>query len=59
MIEEYNLNSEEIVSRKIKKLKITGKEEWFVEIGDPNSLVKKDDDFMIKENSTNVNFYLF
>jgi hypothetical protein len=38
--------------RRVKKIKITGKEEWTMEIGDPQ--VKKDEDFLIKENSNNV-----
>jgi hypothetical protein len=54
------LYSEEIVTKRIKKLKITGKEEWVMEIGDPNLLTKKDDEFLIKENPNNVHneFYL-
>ncbi len=54
MIEEYSLPSEEIVMRRTKKLKITGKEEWTLEIGDPQNFERKDDDFLIKENSNNV-----
>ena len=46
--------SEEIFSRKVKKLKMTGKEEWFVEIGDSSGTTKKDDEFLIKENDNNV-----
>jgi hypothetical protein len=34
-----------------------GKEEWTVEIGDPNILIKKDDEFLIKENSNNVSIF--
>jgi len=48
------LPSEEIVSRKVKKLKMTGKEEWFVEIGDSLAAPKKEEDFLIKENDNNV-----
>ncbi len=44
--------------RRVKKLKITGKEEWTLEIGDPQSFVKKDEDFMIKENPNNVRYLL-
>ena len=36
---------------------MTGKEEWTVEIGESN-LNKKDDDFLIQENSKNVRKYL-
>lgn len=46
--------SEEIISRRIKKLKMTGKEEWVTEIGDSNLTVKKDDEFLIRENQNNV-----
>jgi hypothetical protein len=53
------LPSEEIFSRKVKKLKMTGKEEWFVEIGDSTvTVAKKDDEFLIKENENNVNTYI-
>lgn len=37
---------------------MTGKEDWIVEIGDPNVLVKKDDEFLIKENTNNVKLIL-
>jgi hypothetical protein len=40
--------------RRVKKIKITGKEEWTMEIGDLQSFAKKDEDFLIKENSNNV-----
>lgn len=47
--------SEEIFSRKVKKLKMTGKEEWFVEIGDSTvTTAKKDEEFLIKETDNNV-----
>ena len=33
---------------------MTGKEEWFVEIGDSTvSVAKKDEEFLIKENENN------
>jgi hypothetical protein len=51
-VEEYNLYSEEIISRRIKKLKMTGKEEWVIEIGD--EVKKTSEDFLIKENNNNV-----
>lgn len=57
IVEEYGLYSEEIFSRKVKKLKITGKEEWTCEIGESGQ--KKDEDFLIKENDNNVIMTLF
>jgi hypothetical protein len=54
IVEEYNLYSEEILSRKIKKLKMTGKEEWVTEIGE--EVKKTNDEFLIKENVNNVDF---
>jgi len=48
------LVAEEIISRKVKKLKMTGKEEWIVEIGDTLATPKKEDDYLIKENENNV-----
>ena len=56
IVEEFSLVAEEIVSRKVKKLKMTGKEEWFVEIGDTLAAPKKEDDFLIKENENNVKY---
>jgi hypothetical protein len=52
IVEEYNLYSEEIISRRVKKLKMTGKEEWLVEIGEETK--KTNDEFLIKENPNNV-----
>jgi hypothetical protein len=37
---------------------MTGKEEWFVEIGDTLAAPKKEDDFLIKENENNVKYYI-
>lgn len=54
LVEEFNMHSEEIISRKVKKFKMTGKEEWFVEIGDAPVVIKKDDDILIQENRNNV-----
>ncbi len=53
IVEEYSLYSEEIVSRRVKKLKMTGKEEWTIEVGETN-IAKKDDEFLIKETGNNV-----
>lgn len=58
IVEEYSLVAEEIVSRKVKKLKMTGKEEWFIEIGDTLITPKQTDDFLIKENDNNVNIFV-
>lgn len=46
--------SEEIFSRKVKYLKMTGKDEWIVEIGDETITNPKNDEFLIKENQNNV-----
>ena len=53
IVDEYSLYSEEIISKRVKKLKMTGKEEWIVEIGEAN-VSKKEDDFLIQENTKNV-----
>lgn len=58
IVEEYSLAAEEIVSRKVKKIKMTGKEEWTIEIGDTLAQPKKEEDFLIKENDNNVNKFL-
>jgi hypothetical protein len=52
IVEEFSLYSEEILNRKVKKLKMTGKEEWFIEIGE--EVKKTNDEFLIKENNNNV-----
>lgn len=55
MVEEYNMNTGEIESRKIKYSSQTGKEVWQTEIGESGLIIKdKDDNFLIKE-STNTN----
>jgi hypothetical protein len=55
MVEEYNMNTGEIESRKIKYSSQTGKEIWQTEIGESGLIIKdKDDNFLIKE-STNTN----
>ena len=53
-MEEVGLYSEEYVSRRVKKIRMTGKEEWTTEIGEENQPVRATDDFLIKENSNNV-----
>lgn len=57
IIEEYNMFSEEIESRKIKQKTTTGKEFWTTEIGDESFVVKED--FLIKENNTVNVYFLF
>lgn len=53
LVEEYNMNSGDIESRKIKTFTQTGKENWVTEIGDFSLQIKdKDDNFLIKESNT-------
>lgn len=52
MVEEYNMNTGEIESRKIKYSSQTGKEIWQTEIGESGLIIKdKDDNFLIKEST--------
>lgn len=52
IVDEYNLYSGEIESRKVKSFSQTGKEVWVTEIGDTSLQIKdKDDNFIIKESS--------
>ncbi len=44
--------TEELLSRKVKKLKMTGKEDWTTEIGEEKKVGS--DEFLIKEASNNV-----
>ena len=55
IIEEYGLYSEELESRRVKKLSMTGKEIWETEIGE-GPRIKSNDDFLIKENENNPIF---
>jgi len=55
IVEEYGLYSEEIESRRVKKLGMTGKEQWATEIGEEIK-PRNNDDFLIKENSNNPLF---
>jgi len=52
IVEEYSLYSEEIESRRVKKVTMTGKENWTTEIGEE---IKRNnnEDFLIKENNDN------
>ena len=49
IVEEYGLYSEELESRRVKKLSMTGKEIWETEVGE-GPRIKSNDDFLIKEN---------
>lgn len=55
IIEEYGLYSEELESRKVKNISMTGKEIWENEVGDDHR-AKTNDDFLIKENENNPIF---
>lgn len=50
IVEEYNMNSGDIESRKLKIYTQTGKENWITEIGDV-SIDVKSDNFIIKEST--------
>ncbi len=50
IVEEYGLYSEEIESRRIKKIGMTGKEQWVTEIGEEIK-PRANDDFLIKESA--------
>lgn len=53
IVEEIGLYSEELISRRVKTIGMTGKAEWVTEIGD-ESVVKKGDDFLLREDDRNV-----
>ena len=55
IVEEYGLYSEELESRRVKKLSMTGKEIWETEIGEA-PISRSNDDFLIKENENNPIF---
>ena len=55
IVEEYGLFSEELESRKVKNVSMTGKEQWVTEIGE-DIKAKINDDFLIRENSCNPVF---
>jgi len=52
IVEEYSLYTEEIESRRVKKVSMTGKENWTTEIGEE---IKRNnnEDFLIKVNNDN------
>ena len=53
--EEYGIYSEEIESRRVKKIGMTGKESWTTEIGEEIK-PRNNDEFLIKENDNNPLF---
>jgi hypothetical protein len=56
MVEEYSLYTEEIVYRKVKVIKMSGKEEWIYEIGEEGGKTtsKGETNFTIGESNSNV-----
>ena len=46
LVEEYDINTFELISRRWKKAKEFGKEEWFYEIGEPASAFNPEADLM-------------
>ena len=57
IIDEYNMNSYEIESRRVKGVSKTGKENWVTEIGE--EVFHEKESFIIKESSTNKNVSIF
>jgi len=55
IVEEYGIYSEEIESRRVKKIGMTGKEQWTTEIGEEVK-PRSNDEFLIKENDNNPLF---
>ena len=55
IVEEYGIYSEEIESRRVKKIGMTGKESWTTEIGEEIK-PRSNDEFLIKENDNNPLF---
>jgi hypothetical protein len=55
IVEEYGIYSEEIESRRVKKIGMTGKEQWTTEIGEEIK-PRNNDEFLIKENDNNPLF---
>ena len=55
IVEEYGIYSEEIESRRVKKIGMTGKEQWNTEIGEEIK-PRNNDEFLIKENDNNPLF---
>ena len=55
IVEEYGIYSEELESRRVKKIGMTGKEQWTTEIGEEIK-PRSNDEFLIKENDNNPLF---
>ena len=55
IVEEYGIYSEELESRRVKKIGMTGKENWTTEIGEEIK-PRNNDEFLIKENDNNPLF---
>ena len=55
IVEEYGIYSEELESRRVKKIGMTGKEQWTTEIGEEIK-PRSNEDFLIKENDNNPLF---
>ena len=55
IVEEYGIYSEELESRRVKKIGMTGKEQWITEIGEEIK-PKSNDEFLIRENDNNPLF---
>ena len=55
IVEEYGIYSEELESRRVKKIGMTGKEVWTTEIGEEIK-PRSNDEFLIKENDNNPLF---
>ena len=55
IVEEYGIYSEEIESRRVKKIGMTGKEQWTTEIGEEIK-PRSNDEFLIRENDNNPLF---
>ena len=52
IVEEYGIYSEELESRRVKKIGMTGKEQWTTEIGEEIK-PRSNDEFLIRENDNN------
>ena len=55
IVEEYGIYSEQLESRRVKKIGMTGKENWTTEIGEEIK-PRNNDEFLIKENDNNPLF---
>ena len=55
IVEEYGIYSEELESRRVKKIGMTGKEQWTTEIGEELK-PRSNEEFLIRENDNNPLF---